>query len=53
MTSTVTPVRSISPTFDARGLFGVRDAHSRQRELVRASLLLRPAESRSAQVRRH
>jgi hypothetical protein len=44
--------RSATPSFELRGLFAGRDAHTRQRDLVRASLLLRPADARVAAARR-
>ena len=45
MATPTAPIRSATPTFELRGLFAGRDAHTRQRDLVRASLLLRPADS--------
>jgi hypothetical protein len=45
-----TPYRSATPAFALRGLLAERDAHARQRELVRASLLLRPAPSRGSRL---
>ena len=54
MATPTSPIRSATPTFELRGLFAGRDAHTRQRDLVRASLLLRPADSGAADSgRRH
>jgi hypothetical protein len=52
MAQLTAPIRSVTPAFQVRGLFDGRDAHSRQRDLVRASLLLRPAGARVAPTRR-
>jgi hypothetical protein len=52
MSTPTSPKRSATPSFELRGLFDRRDAHSRQRELVRASLLLRPVEARAMTTRR-
>jgi hypothetical protein len=46
MSTPTAPKRSATPSFELRGLFAGRDAHCRQRDLVRASLLLRPADAR-------
>jgi len=46
MSTPITPYRSATPAFELHGLFAGRDAHTRQRDLVRASLLLRPAATR-------
>jgi hypothetical protein len=51
MNTSATPKRSATPSFELRGLFNGRDAHSRQRDLVRASLLLRPADARPGNPR--
>ena len=53
MTTATAPIRSAGPTFELRGLFAGRDAHTRQLELVRASLLLRPAEAGAGDLRRN
>jgi hypothetical protein len=53
MAQLTAPIRSVTPAFQVRGLFAGRDAHARQRELVRASLLLRPADARVAATRRN
>jgi hypothetical protein len=45
--------RSATPSFELRGLFSARDAHTRQLDLVRASLLLRPATAGAGNLRRH
>ena len=53
MSTATAPIRSATPSFELRGLFSARDAHARQLDLVRASLLLRPAESRAESLRLH
>jgi hypothetical protein len=53
MATPTTPIRSATPSIELRGLFAGRDAHSRQRDLVRASLLLRPADARAHAARVH
>jgi hypothetical protein len=53
MAQLTAPARSVTPAFPVRGLFAERDAHSRQRDLVRASLLLRPADARVGSTRRN
>jgi hypothetical protein len=51
--STVTaPIRTATPSFEIRDLFAGRDAHTRQLRLVRASLLLRPADAAAGRHRR-
>jgi hypothetical protein len=51
MNTPATSKRSATPSFELRGLFSGRDAHCRQRDLVRASLLLRPADARAGNPR--
>jgi hypothetical protein len=53
MSTATAPIRSAAPSFELRGLFSARDAHTRQLDLVRASLLLRPAPAGAGNVRRN
>ena len=53
MSTATAPIRNAAPSFELRGLFAARDAHTRQLDLVRASLLLRPATAGVGTLRRH
>ena len=53
MSTATAPIRSATPSFELRGLFSARDAHTRQLDLVRASLLLRPATAGTGNLRHH
>jgi hypothetical protein len=53
MSTATAPIRRPTPSFQLRGLFSGGDAHTRQLDLVRASLLLRPAPAGAGSLRRH